>query len=302
MRNSSFSLKVILTVVIPFALVLLSSSFSSTTYNNNKEEEKIKAVCLKFIQGRKELKNGNTSILKKVTFSNLYEVILLNRAYEKLVDGKVYERKLDLYPQNVQINDSCATCQMKGSTWYELILCKENRQWKVKGENNHIPTKDQINRMKKKIEKYKVYLTNKPEIVAALGVVHIFLDDINKYFKNPNENDWHKTCSASTINTIKEIRDYAFKRTGKALLLEEMSKPNVRSFSITIDDELAFSQPFSEDVWLTLKKIDGKYIIVGFNKMYSDDISGEYINHHYIKLLRALYLVRPEEYRNKVIQ
>ena len=132
-----------------FILFCLSVSYVCS----QNDSTKIAEVCNKFIQGRIDLRQGDSLLLKSVTEDSLFKLIMLNHKYIKLLKAPVVRADLRMRVNSVEVNDSCATCSMSSYEYYKIKLCKYNNKWKVKGENDIYATTERIQRAERLVEK-----------------------------------------------------------------------------------------------------------------------------------------------------
>ena len=115
------------------------------------EEDKVKSICIQFMDARIALEDGDSLGLKLITDEKLFELIMLNHEYEKNLSAPINKPNLNIYPKTVTIIEDKASCLMSGLEGYEINLSKDGNSWKVDGENGRYPNSLRLNSIKTKI-------------------------------------------------------------------------------------------------------------------------------------------------------
>ncbi|MBC8754130.1 hypothetical protein H2O64_05570 [Kordia sp. YSTF-M3] len=269
-----------------------------------REESEIKNVCNKFIEGRVAFDKGDASMLKQITTDSLFLIIELNEEYAKLLGAggatRIREDIRNIRIRNANIEGDCAICTTSLGDYYMINLCKDNEQWKVKGENYSYPTVGQINRTKDKIEKQKKFLLEKPAVDSVLKVVNSFHKAVKTYFLTEDLTILSKTCDAATFKIVKDIYRYTKKENKLKDLKEEIKFPKALAVDCLFEKEKVACKFYDEETYLNLRKINNNYTVTGLNKIDSDKITQNTIKEQYLDLLRTLYLLRTKKYWNKM--
>lgn len=296
MKKPNFTIRLTNVIILTLMAVLLFSACEQS------EEDKVKAACDNFIKGRIALRKGDDSQLKAVTEDSLFKLISLNNQYIKQLTAPVIEADLNIHAKSAVINGDCATCEMSGMEPYEITVCKYNGIWKVKAENGMTATPEKIAAIKKKIADEKIAAKIRPAQHKVLLFVKNFFDNTKNYFKTQQADSLSKSCTPATLDFIKRFYVYAKQRTGMPLLTKEMDAPNFLSADVTFDGDKAFYLFYNENISITLEKNGSSYLISGFNGTDSKYLKEQKIKDVYVDLLRALKLIRQEQYRDKGIK
>lgn len=291
-NTTRLTINIILTLP---ALLLFSACEQS-------EENKVKSTCDNFIKGRIALKKGDDTQLKAVTEDSLFKLIKLNQEYMKLLTATVIEADLNIYAKSAVVNGDSASCVMSGFEPYEITLRKYNGIWKVKAENGMTATPEKIAAIKKKIADEKIAMKIRPAQHKVLRFVNSFLADTKNYFKGQPADSLSIKSTPATLDFIKRFYIYAKKRTGVPLLTKEMDAPNFLSADVAFEGNKAFYLFYNENISISLEKHGDSYLITGFNGTDSKYLKQQNIEDNYINLLRALKLMRSEQYRDKEIK
>lgn len=266
------------------------------------DEDQVKTACKEFIQGRKDLKKGDSGTLKRVTEDSLYTLIMLHEQYAQMLDAPVIEADLNIYPKSAQVNDSCGTCMMSGFEYYQIELCKIEDSWRVIGENGKYATSEKIATARKKIADYIIFKQEAPAKDSVLLALSSFFEGVKVYFRTQETQALAETSDEATVGLVERLYEYAIKRNGRDMILEEMEKPNYMTFYVNFDEEGGVAcQFYNEETKVNMVKRDNSYIVSGLNDLESELITGSVVNEAYISCLRALKIVRAEQYRNKDI-
>lgn len=108
-------------------------------------------------------------------------------------------------------------------------------------------------------------------------------------------------CDDDSVYFIQHFCAYAKKRTGVKTLTEEMEKPNFMVGDVEFEKNLIYFKFYNENIFIQFKKANNTYKIIGFNGVESRHLSPVGIKEDYTDYLRALKLIRSEQYRNKEI-
>lgn len=283
---------------------LLFLLFIFLTSCKQSEESKIKETCTTYIEGRVAFENGDTLKIKPVLGDTLYRQMLLNRQYSRLLESDlaIGPELLTITPKTVEIKGNKATCIMNSPIHFHLNLLRSNDQWKIVGENDIFPNAYTIPALEKKISDYKVYLKGKPARDPVFQITNLFFNDVNNYCKNNDLNALKNNCDDATANFVKRLYEYAKKRSGADVINEEINNPHAASGDISFKGDLAYYMFYQESSSVLLKKIGDTYKVIGFNGIKSASISNQMMEDQYVGLLRAVRLVKSEQYRNKNIK
>lgn len=266
------------------------------------EESKVKNACDTFIKGRIALRKGDDTKLKAVTEDSLFKLIKLNQAYINLLTASVIEADLNIRAQSAVVIGDSASCIMSGFEPYEITLRKYKGLWKVKAENGMRATPEKIAAIEKKIADEKIAMKIRPAQHKVLRFVVSFFDETKKYFKDQPVDSLVTKCTPATLDFIKRFYVYAKKRTGKPLLTQEMDAPNFLSADVSFEGNKAFYLFYKENISISLEKHNDSYLVTGFNGTDSKYLKSQNMEDNYVNLLRALKLIRSEQYRDKRIQ
>jgi len=219
-----------------------------------------------------------------------------------MLTARIIRADLRMQVKSVEIDGNCASCDMTSYEQYKIHLCKDENNWKVKGENSIFPTTERINKARKKITNYKRQKELKPRVDSILKTVNKFLPRVKTFFLTQELESLDTICDKPTIKLIKNLYSYAKQRIGLELLHDEMSKPNFMVGDYYDENGLIEFKFYKEDITIVLTKTtENKFIISGFNGVLSDDIDNEIMKNQYLELLRAMKLTRQARYRNKVL-
>ena len=268
------------------------------------EESKIKETCTTYMEGRLAFENGDTLKIKPVIGDTLYRLMLLNRQYSRLLESDLTfgQELLTITPKTVEIKGNKATCIMNSPIPFQLNLVRNNDQWTIVGENEIFPNAYSIAAVEKKIKDYKVYLKGKPARDPVFQITNIFFSDVNNYCKNNDLNALKNNCDDATADFVKRLYEYAKKRSGADVINEEINNPHAASGDISFKGDLAYYMFYQESSSVLLKKIGDTYKVIGFNGIKSASISKQMMEDQYVELLRAVRLIKSEQYRNKNIK
>ncbi|GGF04153.1 hypothetical protein [Flavobacterium limi] len=268
------------------------------------EESKIQKTCTTYIEGRIAFENGDTLKIKPVVGDTLYRQMLLNRQYSRLLESDlaIGPELLTITPKTVEIKGNKATCIMNSPMPFQLNLVRSNDQWKIVGENEIFPNAYSIAAIEKKISDYKVFLKGKPARDPVFQITNRFFYDVNNYCKNNNLNALKNNCDDATADFVKHLYEYAKKRSGADVINEEINNPHAASGDISFKGDLAYYMFYQENASVLLKKTGDTYKVIGFNGIKSASISNQMMEDQYVELLRAVRLVKSEQYRNKNIK
>lgn len=296
MKRLNLTIRLIKSSILPLMALLLLSSCEQS------EEDKVKNACDTFIKGRIALRKGDETQLKAVTEDSLFKLITLNQQYVKLLTAPVIEADLNIHAKSAVINGDCAICEMSGMERYEITVCKYKGIWKVKAENGMTATPEKIAAIQKKIDDEKIALKIRPAQHVVLRFVMAFLNHTKTYFKTQKADSLSTYCTPATLDFIKRFSVYAKQRTGLPLLTKEMDAPNFLSADVAFEKNKAFYLFYKENISISLEKHGDSYLIKGFNGTDSKDLTPQKIKDNYTDLLRALKLIRSEQYRDKGIK
>jgi len=283
---------------------LLFLLFIFLTSCKQSEESKIKETCTTYMEGRLAFENGDTLKIKPVIGDTLYRLMLLNRQYSRLLESDLTfgQELLTITPKTVEIKGNKATCIMNSPIPFQLNLVRNNDQWTIVGENEIFPNAYSIAAVEKKIKDYKVYLKGKPARDPVFQITNIFFSDVNNYCKNNDLNALKNNCDDATADFVKRLYEYAKKRSGADVINEEINNPHAASGDISFKGDLAYYMFYQESSSVLLKKIGDTYKVIGFNGIKSASISKQMMEDQYVELLRAVRLIKSEQYRNKNIK
>ncbi|MEN2412925.1 hypothetical protein [Flavobacterium mesophilum] len=283
---------------------LLFLLFIFLTSCKQSEESKIKETCTTYMEGRLAFENGDTLKIKPVIGDTLYRLMLLNRQYSRLLESDLTfgQELLTITPKTVEIKGNKATCIMNSPIPFQLNLVRNNDQWTIVGENEIFPNAYSIAAVEKKIKDYKVYLKGKPARDPVFQITNIFFSDVNNYCKNNDLNALKNNCDDATADFVKRLYEYAKKRSGADVINEEINNPHAASGDISFKGDLAYYMFYQESSSVLLKKIGNTYKVIGFNGIKSASISKQMMEDQYVELLRAVRLIKSEQYRNKNIK
>ncbi|MEL6589232.1 MAG: hypothetical protein AAFP02_08970 [Bacteroidota bacterium] len=280
-------------ILLPATLGLMSSCG---------EEASVSDTCNQFIRGRIALDKGDSTILKQITADSLFRLLMLNQEYIELLDAPVIGPDLNIRARSVEIKDQCATCTMSSSAYYQINLCKEGEVWKIKGENGDYETREKILAVRKKIADQKIYLKQKPSVDSVLQVVNRFFSAAKAYFEKQETEGLASVCDEASVAMIQRLYVYAQKRTGLDKILAEMKEPNFLTVDVQFDGDALKAIFYNEETTILLTRIDGRFVVSGFDQYPSGEITAQILRGKYLTFLRALKLLRAERYRNPEIQ
>ena len=289
----------LISYIIPLLLLLLISCCKES------EETKVKNTCSTFIKGRKALRKGDETELKSVTEDSLFKLIKLNQQYFEVLKttAQGIETDLDMiHPISVKIMGDSATCQMSSMENYEINLRKYKGIWKVKGENGITASPEKIANVTKKIVDYKVLLKTLPAQHKVITYVNSFFDATKRYFKTQQTDSLKVKCTNETLDFIKRLYTYSKQRTGMKVLTEEIDQPNYLTGDVYFKGDKSVYLFYHENTTIDLTKHNNTYLVSGLNGQEPKHITMPLIEDQYLLLLRALKLVRQEQYRNKDIK
>jgi hypothetical protein len=268
------------------------------------EESKIQETCTTYIEGRIAFENGDTLKIKPVVGDTIYRQMLLNRQYSRLLESNlaIGPDLITITPKTVEIKGNKATCIMNSPIPFQLNLLRSNDQWKIVGENEIFPNAYSIAALEKKISDYKAYLKGKPARDPIFKITNLFFNDVNNYCKNNDLNTLKNNCDDATVDFVKRLYEYSKKRSGTDVINEEINNPHAASGAISFKGDLAYYMFYQESSSVLLKKIGDTYKVIGFNGIKSASISKQMMEDQYVELLRAVRLVKSEQYRNKNIK
>ncbi|SHH44812.1 hypothetical protein SAMN05444148_2039 [Winogradskyella jejuensis] len=283
--------------LFPLIIIMLSIFIC----NAQSEEDKVIKTCNQFIQGRKLLRVNDSSLIKSVTSDSLYELLMLNDKYSKMLKARIIGADLDMKVKSVEIYDDCASCVMTSYEYYKIHLCKDdNDKWRIKGENSIFPTKERINRIKKKITNYGKQQKLKPKTDSIIKAVNIFFKKIDSYFLEEEIKPLKSITDDDTYQFLQTFYKYAKQRSGLEILHKELKAQDFTVGDYYNENGLTEFKFYKEDITLILEKnSDNEFIIVGFNGYKSSTITEPIMKSLYLEFLRAMKLVRKPRYRNK---
>ncbi|MFM9985431.1 MAG: hypothetical protein ACKVOK_09395 [Flavobacteriales bacterium] len=280
---------------LPFLLITLTCCSQS-------EERKIEDTCNNYMKGRIALRSGDTLLLKSVTSDSLFKLLMLHHQYQEILNAPLIKADLYVQVKQVRIQDSCATCLMAASEFYQINVCKVGDEWKVRGENNEYPSAEKLNDAQKKLNEQRIYLKQKPSIDSVFRVIDQFFVATKKYFGGNEFVLPEKVCDEASIQFVKRLHEYSTKRTATDMILAELKIYSSSVGNVFFDSDKASFPFYDEEVTVNLRKTENGYLIIGFNGMESTSISDQTMQDQYLNFLRALKVVRSEKYRNKKIQ
>ena len=254
------------------------------------------------MEGRIALRSGDTLLLKSVTSDSLFRLLMLHHQYQEILNAPLIKADLSVQAKQVRIEDSCAICLMDAGEFYQIHVCKVGDEWKVRGENNEYPNAEKLNAAQKKLNDQRIYLKQKPSIDSVFRVLDQFFVATKKYFGGDELVPSEKVCDSASIEFAKRLRDYAYKRIGKELILSELKAYSGSVGDVTFDSDRASFKFYDEETTVNFQKTKDGYLIDGFNGMESKNISEQDMKDNYLKFLRALKVIRSEKYRNKTIK
>lgn len=259
------------------------------------ENAAVKTACNTFMKGRLALDQGDTTIIKSVTEDSLYRLLWLHESYATLLKKSgtpVMGPDLrGIYVKGVELKEDCATCNMQAESFYQLNLCKEEGKWIVKGENHNYATEEKLQKARKKLYDYTIFLEKKPTTDSVLAVLSDFFDGVETYFKYQDDGDLYGICDEMTINAIKRIRQYAVKKTGKQRILTALEKRKYVTFDVTSDPKTATCKFYGEELSVDFIRSDDNnypFIVTGLNGMKSAEITDNIIKGNYRSLLQSI--------------
>lgn len=283
-------------LLLPILLLIVFSGCKQS------EESKIKNTSQQFIRGRIALEKGDSTELKAVTEDSLFLLIMLNEQYIKMLQAPVVGIGTELRmmsPLSVTINGDCATCLMSGFEHYEIDLCKYNGVWKVKGENEIYATSEKISGVRKKIADYDKTLANKPSGDSVLRAVNVFFDSTRRFFTKPDPVLLNKVCNSATKACIQKLYNISLRRADAATLRKEMLQENYLTGDPLFQTNRVVFKFYNEETNILLKKLNGNYIVTGFNGLPAEYISDDDLRANCLDYLRAMKLIRSKTYRDK---
>lgn len=279
------------------AMLLLASCEQS-------EQSKIEEVSSNFIQGRLALASNDSSLLRATTNDSLYRMIMLNYRFIKLINGRYNElQELRMMrPEGVTINGDNAVCKMMFIEPYHLNLRKYGDTWKVCGENDKYPSEEAYQRTLKKYEEQAVIKSQRPLFDSVIKVVNDFYMSAKYNFHTPKPEMLKPSCSDDVIALLERIKKVAFDKLGKDVVLAEMGHEDFTPGDIEKVGETVVFRLYQEPTKLTLKLVNGNYQIIGINDSDKLKITDETIAINLVYYLRAMKIVRGENYRDKRIK
>lgn len=269
--------------------------------HSQSQEDKVAKTCNQFIQGRKSLRVNDSKLIKSVTSDSLYELLILNDKYAKMLKTRVIGADLNMRVKSVDVNGDCASCLMTSYEYYKIHLCKDdNDQWRVIGENSIFPDKARINRVKQKIKDYGKQQKLRPKTDSIIQAVNIFFKKIDDYFLEEKHEPLQSITDSDTYQFLQTFYKYAKQRNGLEILHKELKAQDFTVGDYYNENGFTEFKFYKENITLVLEKNDAnKFIIVGFNGYKSSAITKPIMKSLYLELLRAMRLVRKPRYRNK---
>lgn len=267
------------------------------------EESKVREAAQTFVKGRMALASNDSTLIREVSADTLYQMIMLNHRYTTLINGRT-SALTDLgmmRPGDIKINGNEATCAMVFYEPYVLNMRKYGEEWKVRGENEHYPDADLIARTQAKYDEQAALRKQRPLFDSVITVINDFYMSAKYHFRTPSPDMLRNSCSDEVVALVERIKKVAIAKIGTEVLFEEMGHEDFTPGDIERVGEKVVFRLYQEPTKLTLKLVNGKYQIIGINDSESLRINDENIALNLTSYLRAMKIVRAENYRNKKI-
>lgn len=265
------------------------------------EESKVRKAAVDFIQGRIALGEEDSSLLRSVSADTLYRMIMINHRYIKLVNGNAQPlaELFTMRPGRVEINGNDATCFVKALDRYDLHLRKYGDTWKVRGENDTYPSQEMIDRTQIKFDEQQRIREQKPLFDSISAVVNDFYMSTKYHFRTPKPELLAPSCSPEVISLVERVKELALAKAGKTALFAEMDKQDFTLGDIERVGETVEFSLYQTNTTLTLKRLNGKYQIIGINGSDKRTVSDAELKANLLMYLRAMKIIRSEQYRDK---